>query len=152
TSRAASRMQNAKMLTRIFRSAIVASVLVSLTTGWAAMGPPKQASSPEVRASQTAPAVSTLIRPLPFGPGEVLTYNIGFSKLVFSGSIGQLKLTVKKNEPEKSSAPGPGSTTRQEKEGSTKETARPEAAAPNTRAEPSGTGEKAPAAPPTTIE
>jgi hypothetical protein len=36
----------------------------------------------------------TIKRPLPFKRGEVLTYNITFSKLVFSGSIGQLKLTV----------------------------------------------------------
>jgi len=34
-------------------------------------------------------------RPLPFAPGEVLTYEVGFSKLIFSGSIGQLKLTVR---------------------------------------------------------
>jgi hypothetical protein len=33
-------------------------------------------------------------RPLPFRSGEVLTYEVSFSKLIFSGTIGQLKLTV----------------------------------------------------------
>src|SRR5262245_54559542 len=43
----------------------------------------------------TAPTVN---RPLPFEPGEVLIYNIGFSKLILSGSIGQLKLFVRNNQ------------------------------------------------------
>ena len=34
--------------------------------------------------------------PLPFTIGETLSYNIKYSKLVFSGTIGELKLTVSK--------------------------------------------------------
>ena len=38
-----------------------------------------------------APRVS---QPLPFKNGEVLTYEVSFSKLIFSGTIGELKLWV----------------------------------------------------------
>jgi hypothetical protein len=34
--------------------------------------------------------------PLPFRIGETLSYNINYSKLIFSGTIGELKLTVSK--------------------------------------------------------
>jgi hypothetical protein len=34
--------------------------------------------------------------PLPFKVGETLSYNVTFSKLIFSGTIGELKLTVSK--------------------------------------------------------
>ncbi|HEY6328187.1 MAG TPA: DUF3108 domain-containing protein [Blastocatellia bacterium] len=37
---------------------------------------------------------SRITHPLPFSPGEVLTYDIGFSKFILSGIVGQLKLTV----------------------------------------------------------
>ena len=33
-------------------------------------------------------------QPLPFKPGEVLTYEVNFSKLILSGTIGELKLWV----------------------------------------------------------
>lgn len=33
-------------------------------------------------------------QPLPFKAGETLTYEVGFSKLIFSGTIGELKLWV----------------------------------------------------------
>jgi hypothetical protein len=33
-------------------------------------------------------------QPLPFKHGETLTYDVGFSKLIFSGTIGELKLWV----------------------------------------------------------
>jgi hypothetical protein len=33
-------------------------------------------------------------RPLPFAPGEILTYDIAFSKFILSGTVGQLKLSV----------------------------------------------------------
>ena len=39
------------------------------------------------------PAVA---EPLPFKIGEILSYNVSFSKLILSGSIGELKLTVSK--------------------------------------------------------
>ena len=38
-----------------------------------------------------APRVS---QPLPFKSGEVLTYEVSFSKLIFSGTIGELKMWV----------------------------------------------------------
>ena len=42
-------------------------------------------------AAVTAPKIS---QPLPFKVGETLTYEINFSKLIFSGTIGELKLWV----------------------------------------------------------
>jgi hypothetical protein len=42
-------------------------------------------------ASVAAPKIS---QPLPFKVGETLTYEINFSKLIFSGTIGELKLWV----------------------------------------------------------
>lgn len=44
-------------------------------------------------ASVAAPKIS---QPLPFKVGETLTYEITFSKLIFSGTIGELKLWVSK--------------------------------------------------------
>ena len=35
-------------------------------------------------------------QPLPFKIGETLTYEVNFSKLIFAGNIGELKLTVSK--------------------------------------------------------
>ena len=59
----------------------------------------RQSASPGAGArSSQSDAGHTINRPLPFKRGEVLTYNIGFSKLVFSGSIGQLKLTVRNGQ------------------------------------------------------
>ena len=44
-------------------------------------------------ASVATPKIS---QPLPFKVGETLTYEINFSKLIFSGTIGELKLWVSK--------------------------------------------------------
>jgi hypothetical protein len=38
----------------------------------------------------------SVAEPLPFSIGETLYYNIGYSKLIVSGTIGELKLTVSK--------------------------------------------------------
>jgi hypothetical protein len=38
-----------------------------------------------------------LDKPLPFKIGETLTYEVNFSKLIFSGTIGELKLSVSKS-------------------------------------------------------
>jgi hypothetical protein len=58
-------------------------------------------------AVKTAEALSKAPRvsqPLPFKTGEVLTYEVTFSKLIFSGTIGELKLWVgNENSKEKSS-------------------------------------------------
>jgi hypothetical protein len=43
-----------------------------------------------------AAAAPKLVRPLPFKVGETLTYEISFSKFIFSGTIGELKLLVEK--------------------------------------------------------
>lgn len=43
------------------------------------------------------PSVSSrVIQPLPFKPGEVLVYEVSFSKLIFSGIVGDIKLAVSK--------------------------------------------------------
>ena len=52
-------------------------------------------------AAQAAPERVALVRPkiaqpLPFEIGETLLYEVTFSKLIFSGTIGDLKLTVSK--------------------------------------------------------
>src|SRR6185436_2017821 len=44
--------------------------------------------------------------PLPFKMGETLLYEISFSKLIFSGTIGELKLTVSKPDSARNSSPG----------------------------------------------
>lgn len=49
-------------------------------------------SSPE-KIALTPPNVS---QPLPFKIGETLTYEVNFSKFIFSGTIGALKLSVSK--------------------------------------------------------
>ncbi len=43
----------------------------------------------------TSPAPK-LIRPLPFKVGETLIYEVSFSKFIFSGTIGELKMSVEK--------------------------------------------------------
>jgi hypothetical protein len=48
-------------------------------------------------------ATPTINQPLPFKAGETLTFEISFSKLIFSGIIGDLKLTVTQAESEKQS-------------------------------------------------
>jgi hypothetical protein len=54
-------------------------------------------------AGPSAPPPRTT-RPLPFSPGEVLTYDINFSKFILSGTVGQLKLTVT-TDPDSSGKP-----------------------------------------------
>jgi hypothetical protein len=43
-------------------------------------------------------AIPKVDQPLPFKAGETLAYEISFSKLIFSGTIGDLKLTITKLE------------------------------------------------------
>jgi uncharacterized protein DUF3108 len=50
---------------------------------------------PEKVAYTSAPKIN---QPLPFKAGESLLYEIGFSKLIFSGAIGELKMSVSKAE------------------------------------------------------
>lgn len=42
------------------------------------------------------PVYSRIVHPLPFQPGETLVYEVSFSKLIFSGIIGDLRLAVSK--------------------------------------------------------
>jgi hypothetical protein len=53
--------------------------------------------SPE-KVAFTRPKLS---QPLPFKIGETLTYEVTFSKLIFSGTIGELKLSVSKPDSNK---------------------------------------------------
>jgi hypothetical protein len=86
------------MFNRRLSSYLVASSLFAVALITAVASSPIQAPAEAVPKAQAASAPPRLNRPLPFGPGEVLTYNIAFSKLIFSGSIGQLKLTVKNGQ------------------------------------------------------
>jgi len=71
------------MLRKALSSA--ASVLLGLSLAIAQLSPEKVAFIP--------PKVA---EPLPFKIGETLAYNVSFSKLIFSGTIGELRLTVSK--------------------------------------------------------
>lgn len=71
------------MLRKALASA--ASLLLGLNLSTAQVSPEKVAFIP--------PRVA---EPLPFKIGESLAYNVSFSKLIFSGTIGELKLTVSK--------------------------------------------------------
>jgi uncharacterized protein DUF3108 len=61
------------------------------------------AQNPPEKIAPTPPNVS---QPLPFNIGETLIYEVNFSKLIFSGSIGELKLSVSKPT-DSSSSSGP---------------------------------------------
>ena len=47
-------------------------------------------------------------RPLPFAAGEILTYDISFSKFILSGTVGQLKMSVVSEKTGPTSAPAGG--------------------------------------------
>jgi uncharacterized protein DUF3108 len=69
------------MLSKALTAAI--SLLVGLGIAVAQLSPQKVAF--------TAPKIA---EPLPFKVGETLTYDVRFSKLIFSGTIGELELSV----------------------------------------------------------
>lgn len=71
------------MLRKALASA--ALLLLGLSLATAQVSPEKVAFIP--------PKVA---EPLPFKIGETLAYNVSFSKLIFSGTIGELKLSVSK--------------------------------------------------------
>src|SRR5258706_11618881 len=58
-----------------------------------ALSPSFAQTSPD-KLAVTRPIIS---QPLPFKIGETLTYDVTFSKLIFSGTIGELKLSVSKS-------------------------------------------------------
>jgi hypothetical protein len=85
------------MFNGIIRTCLMASCLFALTPRQTEVNRQTQTPAAGAKSSQSD-AGHSIIQPLPFKRGEVLTYNIGFSKLVFSGSIGQLKLTVRNGQ------------------------------------------------------
>ena len=64
-----------------------------------------QSGADKVAAVRASPVVS---HSLPFKTGETLVYEVGFSKLIFSGVIGELKFWVPKQEIREGGAPGHG--------------------------------------------
>ena len=48
----------------------------------------------QVTPERAAYASGKVSQPLPFKPGETLVYDVNFSKFIFSGTIGELKLSV----------------------------------------------------------
>jgi hypothetical protein len=118
------------MFNGIIRTGLTASCFFSVAAEQANVDRQTQTPAPVARSSQSD-AARAINQPLPFKRGEVLTYNIGFSKLVFSGSIGQLKLTVKSGQAtgiagqgKSSSATGPQHDDRSSK--NAKDTVRPD--------------------------
>lgn len=73
-------------LDSMIHKALLTSLLTLLGMSFAAAqaGPEKLAFTPKIA------------QPLPFKIGETLIYEVTFSKLIFSGTIGELKLTVSK--------------------------------------------------------
>lgn len=65
---------------------ILTIVLLLGLSGYSAQNPPEKIAF-------TPPNVS---QPLPFKIGETLTYEVNFSRLIFAGTIGELKLSVSK--------------------------------------------------------
>jgi hypothetical protein len=76
------------MLSRLFASTAV--MLLALSCAGAQVSPEKVAF--------TRPKIT---QPLPFKIGETLTYEVSFSKLIFSGTIGELKLSVSRPDSNK---------------------------------------------------
>lgn len=80
-------MRTLRIMTAMLKKSmvLVTSLIVMLSAASAQISSEKIAFIP--------PAVA---EPLPFKIGETLSYNVSFSKLIFSGSIGELKMTVSK--------------------------------------------------------
>ncbi|MEK6304621.1 MAG: DUF3108 domain-containing protein [Acidobacteriota bacterium] len=53
-------------------------------------------TSPEKPATAAPPGAAKVALPLPFQPGETLVYEVSFSKLIFSGVVGDIKISVLK--------------------------------------------------------
>jgi hypothetical protein len=75
------------MINDILRKPLVFAAWLML-----ALGPTTAQVSPD----KVAFIPPKLAEPLPFKIGETLVYNVTFSKLIFSGTIGELSLTVSK--------------------------------------------------------
>jgi hypothetical protein len=95
------------MLSRTISSYLVAWCFLALFIEPAIVGSEPQTGEIRERTGEVHLSVPKLSNPLPFGPGEQLTYDIGFSKLILSGSIGQLKLAVKEGPPIDTKGPAP---------------------------------------------
>jgi hypothetical protein len=71
-------------------SRTLATVVVLYAVGAAQVSSEK----PSETVATTGP--SKVVQPLPFQPGEQLVYEVSFSKLIFSGVVGDIKLSVSK--------------------------------------------------------
>jgi uncharacterized protein DUF3108 len=77
---------------RAMLSRTLGAVAVFSAVSTAAQAPPeKPAGTPPPH-----PVYSSVVRPFPFQPGETLVYEVSFSKLIFSGIVGDIKLVVSK--------------------------------------------------------
>lgn len=82
------------MLYRRLALVLVATLLVAGSSF--AQGRATLQSEPPSTEPPTARALDLPAQPLPFKVGETLTYEVSFSRLLFSGRIGQLRMWVSK--------------------------------------------------------
>src|SRR5258705_11567578 len=71
---------------------LLTALLAAQWPGFAAPQTPVETAAPVSKALRVS-------QPLAFKIGEVLTYEVNFSKLIFSGTIGELKLWVATDNP-----------------------------------------------------
>jgi hypothetical protein len=76
------------MRAHISRTLATVAVLYAVTAAQVSSEKPSQAVA--------TPGPSKVTQPLPFQPGELLVYEVSFSKLIFSGLVGDIKLSVSK--------------------------------------------------------
>jgi hypothetical protein len=79
------------MFLRRFRLVLLACCLAALAGAASSQSQPITPSTADNRTDVRPPAIPAV---LPFSPGETLEYEVSFSKLIFSGQIGRLKLWV----------------------------------------------------------
>lgn len=76
------------MSAHLSRTLATVAVLCAVTAAQVSSEKPSQAVA--------TPGPSKVTKPLPFQPGELLVYEVSFSKLIFSGFVGDIKLSVSK--------------------------------------------------------
>jgi uncharacterized protein DUF3108 len=75
------------IISKMFRKSLVVLATFLLGLGYA---------NAQLTTERAALAKPKLVDPLPFKVGETLVYDVSFSRLIFSGVIGELKLSVSK--------------------------------------------------------
>src|SRR4030095_5174789 len=88
-SMGSSRVSFIRIMWAMFRKFLVMLVALFLGLGYA---------TAQLTTEKAAFAQPKLVDPLPFKVGETLVYDVSFSRLIFSGVIGELKLSVSKPE------------------------------------------------------